>query len=338
MRQMAKYWPQNTRLFILSNLLLVTMVLCLTALFLPFWFVVDFHYGRMIEPIKAPVVTTQRTTTTTTGATTTPSTASTQANAVNVGKRSVRRKIYEAILPAKVNRRSKRQLTKIGKTFDTLIVPKVNVGLFYMEYPYADFMTLSELNYKLISLIHLENTAPVLVVPKTLYVGQVLYAIGMFTLTMSTVGIFILACQKYGSVTGEIAAAGFVTFSALSLLVGVAFAGVHTEGDIWDDFPVMNRVILKTSPDVTLNWGYYFALCGPLLCIFCCVLLWTQACSTCMVVEEIRRKQIAEIRSSVPYRPLEPTTKMGGHLNTGMKHNKKSWPTNIVESDNEFAM
>ncbi|XP_014774525.1 uncharacterized protein LOC106872157 [Octopus bimaculoides] len=332
MRGMIKYWPQNTRLFILSNLMLVTMVLCLTALFLPYWFVVDFHYTKSNEPIKVYVPTKTPTTVVPTAQTTTND----SAPVIGRKKRSVERSWLHALLPTQIHLRYKRQLTKLGQTFNNLHVPAVNVGLFYLEYPYADFKTLTELKYKLISLVHLENTAPVLVVPKTLYVGQVLYSIGMFALTMCTVGIFILACQKYSSVTGEIASAGFVTFSALALLFGVAFAGIHTEGDIWDDFPVMNRVILNTAPYVTLNWGYYFALCGPLLCIFCCVLLWTQACSTCMIVEEIRRKQIAEIRSSVPYRPLEPSR--SGHINTGMRRDPAPWPKKIVESDNEFAM
>lgn len=160
---MIKYWPQNTRLFILSNLMLVTMVLCLTALFLPYWFIVDFHYTKSNEPVKVYVPTIK--TTTKIVATTVQTTTNTTAPVIGRKKRSAEWNLLHALLPTQIHLRYKRQLTKLGQTFNNLRVPEVNVGLFYLEYPYADFRTLTELKYKLVSLIHLENTAPVLVVP-----------------------------------------------------------------------------------------------------------------------------------------------------------------------------
>ena len=89
------------------------------------------------------------------------------------------------------------------------------------------------------------------------------------------------------------------------LIVGVVLAGIHREGEIWDDFPVMNTVILNRAPEVKLDWGYYFALVGPLLAILCTVLTWSQACSTCLDVEEIRKQQMKEIIApNVAYQPL----------------------------------
>lgn len=292
-------------MFIISNFLLVTLLLCLTSLFLPYWFVVDFYPGRNeINPTKSSFTYRQPSTTVTTttqNASTTP--ASTTVNIF--GRRKKREAAFELIFKSKFLKRRKRQGIEPSKVFDDLVIPKVHVGLFYMLYPYADFMDLSILSTRMVSLVHLEKNSPDFVVPKIMYVAQIFYSFGMLGLTIGTTAVFILACRKYSSVVGEIALGGVLIFTTMMLIIGVILAGIHTEGEIWDDFPVMNTIILNRAPQVKLDWGYYFSLIGPLLSILCTFLTWTQACSTCIDVEEIRKQQLSEIIApDVAYQPL----------------------------------
>lgn len=118
------------------------------------------------------------------------------------------------------------------------------------------------------------------------------------------------------------------------LIVGVILAGIHKEGEIWDDFPVMNTVILNRAPEVKLDWGYYFALVGPLFAILCTVLTWSQACSTCMDVEEIRKQQMKEIIApDIAYQPLVTENP----YKTGHDNRNLSPDTNIMRAHQEKA-
>lgn len=329
----CQHWIEYKRLFMISNFLLVTMLLCLTSFFLPYWYIVDFYprQNKTVTTIRPAISINQPTTTTvSTSSSSTP--LSTTSNLV--GRRRKREALFEQIFRKNFLSRRKRQAINRGKIFDDLVIPKVHVGLFYMLYPYADFMKLEILNTKMVSLIHLEKNSPDFVVPKIMYIAQIFYSFGMLGLTISTAAIFILACRKYSSVVGEIALGGTLMFSTLMLIVGVILAGIHKEGEIWDDFPVMNTVILNRAPEVKLDWGYYFALVGPLFAILCTVLTWSQACSTCMDVEEIRKQQMKEIIApDIAYQPLvtENPYKIG-HDNRNL-----SPDTNIMTAHQEKA-
>ncbi|CAE1261911.1 unnamed protein product [Acanthosepion pharaonis] len=297
----CQHWIEYKRLFMISNFLLVTMLLCLTSFFLPYWYIVDFYpqQNKTVTTTR-PAISINQPTTTTVSTISSSTPLSTTSNIF--GRRRKREALFEQIFRKNFLSRRKRQAINRGKIFDDLVIPKVHVGLFYMLYPYADFMKLEILNTKMVSLIHLEKNSPDFVVPKIMYIAQIFYSFGMLGLTISTATIFILACRKYSSVVGEIALGGTLMFSTLMLIVGVILAGIHKE--------------------------------GPLFAILCTVLTWSQACSTCMDVEEIRKQQMKEIIApDIAYQPLVTENP----YKTGHDNRNLSPDTNIMRAHQEKA-
>ena len=163
----CQHWTEYRRLFLISNFLLIVMLLCLTSLFLPYWYVVDFYPEQDKTRTKITVVKTPRPTTTTVNTiNTNPSSTPASTSPLNLnGRRKKREVSFEQTFGNKILSRKKRQAINQGRIFDDLVIPKVHVGLFFMLYPYADFMKLEILSTRMISLIHLEKNSPDFVVP-----------------------------------------------------------------------------------------------------------------------------------------------------------------------------
>jgi len=176
----------------------------------------------------------------------------------------------------------------------------INSGLFYLREDHWD------------NLAFLNSYNNDDVVPKVLAFAQLCAVLGHCTLSASLFGAIILALRRFSSATGMLTLATGATIAAVMEVLSVVFCLLlvlqsscdpadtgcdYHDNLAWHMIPMytqMYRVEPTITPYVTVNWAFYIAVLGAILCIVSTVFLWVEALSTGRTLSGIRYQQLQQ--------------------------------------------